>query len=58
MTQLRRDENVYQDQSSGAWYAEVLDYPGDQDAKWVKIGGAHDSRRAAVITLVAARIND
>lgn len=54
---LRKDENICQDPHSGAWYAEVLNYPGCFP-KWVRIGGAHDSRRAAEFTLEASRIED
>lgn len=51
---LLSDENVFEDEKAGIWYAEVLEYPNDPEAKWMRVG-TFGSRKAAIIYLVSIR---
>ena len=51
---LRKDENVWQDEDSGAWYAEVENYPGCTP-HWIRLNGAHATREAAQFTIECSR---
>ena len=54
---LRKDENIIET-DNGEFQVEYLKWPNDPDnASWVK-GPVYATRRQAVITILAARIDD